>query len=206
MFTFLSSCSGAAAISATSLPYGLVPPNNSQLLNYIYVYLSAVAIVAMILLYFYQRWSTRRDSCHAIMSEIDENKYVLTSNYYQRITYKSGRNTSKQQQVRYTNAYLDLDGYQSVVHSGVFTQFKADTQHKLTLLYGRIRNRNELITYRDHFQDMFFIHDDGSKERLDRWYKEVERYDFLITKLESQIMVLLNVVEEIMEKESKRLW
>lgn len=140
------------------------------------------------------------------MIEIDENKCVLSGNEYQRITYKTGRKTTEQPQVSYTNAYLDLDGYQSVVHSGSFTQFKAKTQHKLTLLYGRIRYRNELITYRDHFQDMFFIHDDGSKVRLDRWYKEVERYDILITKWESEIILLLNEVEEIMEVESKRFW
>jgi len=207
IFASLSCYSGPHIYAAAAGQPEVVSDPEVALLSRDAIYIAIAAIAVAMFLYYYQRWRERTDSCHAIMREIDENKDVLTSSDYRRITYKTRHNTIEISHIRYTNAYLDLDGYQSVVHSGFFTQFEADTQHKLTLLYGRIRTRNELITYRDHFQDMFFLHNDGSKESLDRWYREVERYDIFITKLESQILnskYSLSKVGDIMKKESKR--
>ena len=104
-------------------------------------------------------------------------------------------------EVNYTNAYLELDAYESGLHSGFITHLSTNSQHVLTAVYSRIRSRNELITYIDRFQDLFFLSDD-TKQRLDRWYKAVERYDLLLTRWEQEIIKLLEETETLLDRKN----
>jgi hypothetical protein len=174
-----------------------------------------VAIISVILsvglaviLYLHQQNKQRsesiRRSSEAIVQEMEATKRALNSEEYEKIQYKIQISDGGQGTVKYTNAYLDTEAYKSVLHSGFFTFFSANTQHKLTLLYGRIQSHNELISYVDHFQDLYFMNHDNSKENVDEWYQKVQRYDVLLTKWEEEITQLLGEVKNLIESEQPR--
>jgi hypothetical protein len=182
--------------------------------------ISALAIIISILIYMReqsrQRIETIKRSSEAILKEIDENEHVLRGGNYEKITYTvedkllEQNKTSDNQVVvvNYTNAYLDMDAYQSIVFSGSFTHFSASTQHKLTMLYSRIRSRNETITYTDHLEDMFFMHEDDSnnnisQQRKEKWFKDIRKYDLLITRYENEILQYLDEVRPLLNEEKK---
>ncbi len=166
----------------------------------IQIAIATAAIIATILLYWYQQSSSRKDAirraCDTIIKELEENKTALTTDKHKRITYA----TSGGDNVNYTNAYLDTDAYDSVLHSGLFTHFTAETRHKLSLFYSRIKSHNELLTYTSKFEDMFFLND-NSNERKQRWYLEIERYDLILTKWESEAIKLLDESEGLVKSE-----
>jgi len=171
--------------------------------------LSVLAVIVTIVVYMHEQSKIRKEtlkrSCDALQREIKENKVTLTTGEYKNVNYA----LNDDQYVNYTNAYLDKDAYESVLFSGSFSFFTAITQHKLTMLYGRIKSYNETITYIDHFQDFFFMYDDvdntnQSKKRLEKWYKDVSRYDLLLTKYEKEIRQLLDEVEPLIETEKGR--
>jgi hypothetical protein len=167
-----------------------------------------VSIAIAAVFYFHQQAKQRQEaiqrSSGSILREIDENKKLLENQEYEKISYPIQDKSKNQNIVKYTNVYLDSEGYQSILHSGFFTYFSSNTQHKLTLLYGRIRSHNELITYTDHLQDLFFMNNDYSKESLDKWYKQIERYDLILTKWEEEIVVLLDEVKNLIKQEQPK--
>ena len=167
-----------------------------------------VSIAVAAVFYFHQQAKQRKEaiqrSSEAILQEIKENKRLLENKEYEKINYTIQGKSNGQNIVKYTNVYLDIEGYQSILHSGFFTYFSSKTQHKLTLLYGRIRSHNELISYTDHLQDLFFMNNDYSKESLDKWYQKVERYDLILTKWEEEIVILLDEVKNLIKHEQPK--
>jgi hypothetical protein len=173
--------------------------------GWLQVFFAVAAIALTLVLYAHQQSKERKEavkrSCGAILREIEENKKLLESKEYEKIEYNiQDQLTGPNNIVKYTNAYLDSEAYKSILHSGFFTFFDVYTQHKLTLLYERIHGRNELISYVDHFQDLYFLYNDNSKANLDKWYKKVERYDILLTKWEEEILNLLDEVKLLLNK------
>jgi hypothetical protein len=166
----------------------------------IQIIVATVAIAVIIGVYWHQQSSSRKDSirraCDTILKELEENQTALTTEKHKRITYT----TSKGEKLNYTNAFFDTDAYDSVLHSGLFTHFSADTRHKLSLFYSRIKSHNELLDYTNRYEDNFFLNDD-SEERKQRWQQEIERYDLLLTKWESEAIKLLDEVEKLVRQE-----
>jgi hypothetical protein len=166
--------------------------------------ISFIAIIATLVFLYVQQVRERHDmirrACLAILREMKENKETLTGTKFPHIMYNVNSASNNEERVNYTNAFLDLNAYESIVYSGYFTHFSVDTQHTLTILYGRVRNRNEVVKYREHYQDMFFLNDE-SEERVAKWYKRVERYDLFLTQLEHQIVKSLDDAELLIKKE-----
>lgn len=186
-------------------------PQNNLLsgigLSWLQTIFAVVSIALTIIFYFHQQTKQRKEaikrSCGSIIKEIDENKKLLESKEYEKIEYNLNSKL-RPNKIKYTNAYLDSEAYKSVLHSGFFTFFSTNTQNKLALLYGRIQSRNELISYVDHFQDIYFLHHDDSESDLEKWYKKVERYDILLAKWEEEILVLLDEVKGLVKEEQPR--
>ena len=177
------------------------------------IYLTIVAIVVGIavplVIYIIQQWSEKRGrisrSCDAIIKEIRQNKLVTTGTKYDRIKYRVyDQSHNLIAEVDYVNAFLETDAYQSVLNSGLFTHFCVDTQNSLTSLYARIKSRNELITYMDKYEDLFFLYNAATGQSLDRWYASIEKYDVLMTDWEKEILEWVDEVEDLLIKEKPK--
>jgi hypothetical protein len=70
----------------------------------------------------------------------------------------------------------------------------------LTMLYARIRIRNEFLTYMTHYEDLFFLTDD-SNARFESWYKKIEKYDLQVTSWEDDIVRRLDKVQKQLKNE-----
>ena len=90
--------------------------------------------------------------------------------------------------------------YDSIVQSGLIKHLQIEMQSRLNMLYSRIRSRNKLITYTEHFEDLFFLYDE-SKDRLNAWYKKIEKYDILLTWWENEIIDLLDDIQVQLKNE-----
>ena len=137
----------------------------------------AVAAIATIYTEYKRRFQevkAEEQTIHIILSELQENKESLISNFHSRINYTPSNQPDSLKQVNYINAYLELDAYESIINSGLIKYLQIDIQRMLATLYGRIRSRNKLITYMDSFEDLFFLYDE-SEDRLNKWYKRVEK-------------------------------
>jgi hypothetical protein len=132
-----------------------------------------------------------RDIIRLISNELKENKKTLVGSVHHRIMYTTETTKDNKKTINYVNAYLESDAYESILHSGLIKYLPIGTQSRLTMLYSRIRSRNKLITYMEHFEDLFFLYDD-SEQRLNQWYHKIEKYDLLLTQWEADIVELLD--------------
>lgn len=177
----------------------------------------AIAGPVVLTVYLYRHGESRekndimRRACEAILRELQENEEALTTKRHKRIEYPIGKQSaapvnsarSYEEGVSYTNAYLNIDAFDSILHSGIFTHFGIETQHTLSELYSRVRNHNEMITYTNEFEDRFFS-DGDSDEKRKRWQKEVERYEIILTKWEYEILPLLYDARRKVQDEKPR--
>src|SRR5947209_14665281 len=107
------------------------PVRVSEEYSAILVGLGVVGLLATILIYFIQQNIERRDrilrSTEAILREIKENKKALSGEVHERMTYIIGEQQGEIKEVNFTNAYLETDAYDSVLHSGFFIHFSVGT-------------------------------------------------------------------------------
>jgi hypothetical protein len=177
------------------------------LLNWIEVILAALSVYLAISLPLYQQAKgerkNRKEAYTALIREIEENKSILNDDKkYEKIKYNITKELkSKKICIEYTNAYLDIEAFQSIIYSGYFTKLDSETQHNLTHLYDRLKSHNEIIAYIDHYQDLFFIFNDNSDANMKKWYNNIERYDSLLTDLEKEIKIYLEQGKRLLEKE-----
>ena len=180
---------------------------NAFLLNWVEIILAALSVYLAISLPLYQQAKgerrNRKEAYTALIREIEENKNILEDHTkYEKIKYDVSLDIqSKNICIEYTNAYLDIEAFQSIIYSGYFTKLDSETQHNLTHLYDRIKSHNETITYVDHYQDLFFIFNDTSDANMKKWYNNIERYDNMLTALEKEIKIYLNQGKYLLEKE-----
>ncbi len=206
--------------SFISLVYSLTPHNAKELqpvkdeYSFLLVILALLGVIVVIVGFFIQPKSEKRNSLirstAAILRELDENKKSLSNDFHEHIKYnpknyidKSTNTATEQTFVSYTDAYLEIDAYESVLASGLFTHFSEDTQYTLNMVYSRIRRKNELITYRERFEDTFFMNDDSDERKL-KWYKKVVKYDILLTGWEKEIKQMLYDAENKVKQERPR--
>ncbi len=76
-----------------------------------------------------------------------------------------------------------------------FVYFNVDIQYEITMLYGRIKKHNELLTYIDHYEDLFFLNGKNS-ERKKQWGKAVLRYHESLSSLNSEIQERIKIVRK----------
>jgi hypothetical protein len=110
----------------------------------------------------------KRNACKAIIREIEDTVDGLDpqKNFVNRRT----------SNVFYTSVFLNADAYESVLHSGVFTEFEPETQNALSNFYINVKLRNELLKILSNYENMFFIND-RTPERSERWISEALRLE-----------------------------
>jgi hypothetical protein len=180
---------------------GQVDLFNGLLQSWLQVALAVAAIVISILVYRHKEVSDRNSilqrSYQTLLMELEENRPALESGAkHQRITYllPPGGNYGINE-VNYTNAFLDIDGFESILYSGNITHFPTETQKRIIMLYERIKKHNEILSWTNQFEDLFFLNGDPN-QKLSRWHSEVRRYDIHLTKLEEEIRPLISTVIE----------
>jgi hypothetical protein len=166
--------------------------------------LAVAAIVISIYIYRHKEVSDRNNvlqrSYQTLLMELEENKPALEPGAkHQRVRYPlpSG-NEDDIKEVSYTNAFLDVDAYESILYSGNITYLPSPTQKRIIMLYQRIKKHNEVLSWTNQFEDMFFLDGDTTNAKLAKWHSEVKRYEKNLTKLEIEILPLMNkVIEDI---------
>ena len=182
--------------------------------NWIQNFLGVIAIISSIGVYWHEQSKSRREtiirSCKAVLMEIQENKN-LVAQQANKIEYPNNRdnlnnlnNNTVPQKIIYTNAYLDTAAFDSLTNAGSFTHLSSKTQFELTMLYGRIKNHNEMLTYIDHYQDIFFLIKGNSEESKYQWFDHILRYDVHLTDIEKEIFRLLDECFELVNSEKNK--
>lgn len=138
---------------------------------YLFILALITTVAAVIGIFAVKLFDTNRqrrqtyEALSSILRELKENKKALTGTVHEHIVYYTEGNFEDRIQVSYTNAYLELESYESVHHSGLIAHTEIDTQQCLTMLYSRIRSRNELLTYVDRYEDLFFLTDESEDRK-----------------------------------------
>lgn len=126
-------------------------------------------------------------SCNAILNEIEDHRDTLR-NPNLRSEY-----VIRGQDIRYNIRVLTTDAFESILHSGLFTNFRSETQNSLTNLYLRIRLRNQFILYLSQFRDTFFLYD-NSPRRHELYLQKIYPYEDMLTNLDREINTFLDGV------------
>lgn len=184
--------------------------------SWLQVALAVAAIVISIFIYRHKEVSDRNNllqrSYKTLLMELEENKPALEPDAkHQRVKYPLP--SSKEgdiKEVNYTNAYLDVDAYESILYSGNITHLPPETQKRIIQLYQRIKKHNEVLSWTNQFEDMFFLDGNNTTERLASWHSEVKRYEKNLTKLEMEMLPLMNSVikdirDSIMSEPKRRI-
>jgi len=166
----------------------------------IQLYIGGLAVVlplvATIGVYWHQQRKNKLELIHhsrdSIQNELQSNKKELEVNE-DTISYVIDHN-NKELKIEFTNSYLDTTAFDGIVGAG-FVYFNVALQYEITMLYGRIKKHNELLTYIDHFEDLFFLNGKNS-ERKKQWGKAVLRYHESLTSLDSEIQERIKIVEK----------
>ena len=165
----------------------------------------SVPFVVFIISRYVEKKSILTRSSKSLHREINDNLEALEGKKgYQVVTYKAKEHrTSKDFQVRYTNAFLDYEIYESIISSGELTHFERKTQYYVTYIYTRIKNHNETINYTNEFEDRYFMEGED-KEKKKRWDKEIEKYEISLSKWETEILEKIPMAIEALDQEMKR--
>ena len=102
--------------------------------------------------------------------------------------------------IPYINNVLNLDGYNSILYSGLLSHFGRETQDLIKRLYERIRLHNEILLYKMRYDDIFFLYDQSIR-RQQLWLTRVARYDSVLFVYESEIKGLIPLLERKIETE-----
>src|SRR6476661_3648103 len=128
-------------------------PPKPQLYTAIGPIVTIISIATTVIFYFKkqedEKNAVKMRTILALTEEINENKNILRSKKFRKVVYPIANTRNLQysipdSEVRYTDAYLDLEVYQSILQTE-FTFLSPKTQRRLSLLYSRIRSRNELL-------------------------------------------------------------
>lgn len=129
-------------------------------------------------------------ACQLISQEIEEFKNQLSLDNY----------VIRDREPEFFNTYFNYDGYESVLHSDLFSHFSKETQSLIKRLYVRIKLHNKVLMERQSFRHHFFIYDD-SKERLEYWYKSSFGINLYLRNIQAEISALIREVEKSLSKE-----
>lgn len=165
----------------------------------------SVPFVVFLISRYVEKKSVLTRSSNSLQWEINDNLEALEGKKeYQVVMYKTKEHrTSKEVQVRYTNAFLDYEIYDSIISSGELTHFERKTQYYVTYIYTRIKNHNETLNYTNEFEDRFFM-DGEDKEKKKRWDEAIEKYEISLSKWETEILEKIPMALESLDQEMKR--
>lgn len=142
---------------------------------------------------FFDNRHRKRKACSAIIRELEDTGEALASNEYE-------ATERKDEGVYYKNAFLTREAYESILHSGVFTEFLPTTQIALSKFYGSLKLRNELMIRIANYNEIFFLNN-TSLERDVEWRRMVLPYQQTVTQYESILNNLLVTLIELLKDE-----
>ena len=134
-------------------------------------------------------------ACRILEFEITEYRSVFSNNA---ILINDGTN------ILYLNSFLNLDGYNSILYSGLLSYFGGHTQSLLKRLYERIRLHNKILFARLDHENNFFLYD-RSPQRFQMWLSIARtRYNFPLMTYENEIRALIPLLEQLIEREREK--
>lgn len=133
-------------------------------------------------------------ACNILSLELTQYKDAFFDNA---IMIKDGTN------IPYMNGLLNLDGYDSILSSGLLSYLGQPTQDLIKRLYQRIRLHNQILLYKMKYDDIFFLYDQ-SMRRYQVWLTRVARYNFILSSYENDIKALIPAVEKSIESEHNK--
>lgn len=134
------------------------------------------------------------NTCNAILKEINNHKN----------TFESSTDPIIGDEINYIERILNTDAYDSIIQSGLFSQFEEDTQTALSNLYQRIRLRNESLKHLNKLGDMNILIP-NSPSKMNELTERSQYYQRTVTLWEIEIRGLLYGVEVLVRKELDEL-
>ncbi len=148
----------------------------------------------------FERYKTKKESrerihnvCKAILKEIEDHRDAFTNR-------KQPEHFVKVGDIQYVSRVLNINAYESVIHSGLYTDLKPCTQNSLSNLYNHIIYRNEMIDYVKRYRDIFFLYD-NYENRNNLWFTRIKNYAIEFKDLEVIINDFMNRTEVLLNIE-----
>lgn len=135
-----------------------------------------------------------RRACNILSLELTQYRDALTNNA---LIVNDGSN------IPYVNWFLNLDGYNSILYSGLLSYLGQNTQDFIKRLYERIKLHNDFLSYKYKYEDNFFMYD-NSMTRYQQWLGKVARYNITLSIYERDIRALIPLVEKSIESEGAK--
>lgn len=134
-------------------------------------------------------------ACKMLILEITEYRTVFSNSA---MLLNDGTN------ILFLNNFLNLDGYNGVLYSGLLSYFGGQTQSLIRRLYERIRLHNEILSSRLNHENDFFLYDQ-SPRRFQIWLGiAANRYNFPLQTCENEIRALIPIVEQSIQREREK--
>lgn len=133
-------------------------------------------------------------ACQLISQEVEEFRRRLSDN--SRIV--------RDLHPEFFNIHFNFDGYESVLHSGLFSHFDEETQFEIKALYERIKLHNEFSMYRLSLQNQYFLYNE-SREHINRWPRIIQPINFSLHQLEIEINQIIEDVMDSLTFERERI-
>jgi hypothetical protein len=104
----------------------------------------------------------------------------------------------------YHSLIFNMDGYQSLLNSGLFSYLDIFTQDILKRLHMRIRLHNEILRQGNTFRENFFI-DGIYADRIYEWHNAVRSYNIELHGIEQDLLKLIEKVPDLIKNEKSKI-
>jgi hypothetical protein len=132
-----------------------------------------------------------------VMKEIDDAYDTLNNSFYQPVDHIAAG-------LSFKGAILNTDAYESLLHSGLFTYFRPDTQNTLANFYTRIKLHNDLQRERLLLRSQFLLDKNFEKDST-TWQSVIATHDNLLQHYQIDIKNTLSSVKDILNKDTGQL-
>lgn len=176
----------------------------TDIFNFVGLFVAILGGVGIpILLYRRKEYQTKKDllirTSQSMLREIEHNELAITGQSgYTIIERNIDGNTTG---IKFTNAFLDTDSYDSVISSGHFIQFQVETQGLLREFYTRIKDHNSTIVYSNHLEDQLKRDLENDKKVP---LETLARYDVFLTRTEKELLELAPKIKKVLNTEIGR--
>jgi hypothetical protein len=123
------------------------------------------------------------NSCETILEELRDHSDMYHPEKYIKDEIKDNADLC------FVDRHLNIDAYESIIHSGFFTRFRPYTQFALSNLYLRIKLRNDLVAFRRQCRYQFFSSGSGDRDAI--WPICIRETDKKIFKWDTEIKFLV---------------
>lgn len=123
-----------------------------------------------------------------IQKELEDHETAFASNEYDLIV--------DNKKYPFKSMFLNVDAYESLLNSGLFTHFKEDTQQDLANLYIRIKLHNEYQIQRSLIRSIFV----NSNNKEDNWATVIAPCDVILNRYQNDINDNIITIKKLIEE------